>query len=225
VRHADRATSIDGADINPVAKSLITASVHNKQIRHYQDESEGTHTVSSLRYASKDKRRPDRKHYSEFTDRYPEIDIETYLKILGFDDKNETLQFQLDSWRRIAESLETASTTDTDQGVVLSADTGFGKTAAFSGEIFHQIASDEQEATDAIFVYPSRALLRDQLGTALQRAVTVGGLDGYTQPSLGVWSGDIPYNRYKVLNFNKNDITNERTAPGAPGREISIISH
>jgi len=224
VRHADRATSITNADLSPQVKALITGSVHNQQIREYQEPGEGNPTVASLRYASKDRTRPKRRHYSHFESDYDDLDIPTLLELLGFDDENETLRFQLESWRSIRNAYETVRATNSDRGLVLSAPTGFGKTAGFSGEILRTITDTSETANAAVFVYPSRALLRDQLSTALERAKNLDEMEGFEQPSIGVLSGDIPFNRSQVLDAG-NDITTNQPRSHESDQALSIIRH
>ncbi|WP_324665774.1 DEAD/DEAH box helicase [Haloarcula sediminis] len=224
MRHADRATSLTDADLSPQVKALITGTVYNQQIREYQEPGKGNPTVASLRYANKDRTRPKRRHYSYFESDYDYLDIPTFLELLGFDDEEKTLRFQLESWRSVRKAHEAVKETNNDQGLVLSAPTGFGKTAGFSGEILRTIADTSEAANAAIFVYPSRALLRDQLSTALERSTNLAEMDGFEQPSIGVWSGDIPFNRWQVLD-GSNDITANQSGPRGSDQALSIIRH
>ncbi|WP_281286064.1 DEAD/DEAH box helicase [Halorubrum cibi] len=180
--------------------------------------------MESVRYANRDRPRPKRQHYSEFESEYSDIDIPTYLDILGFGDKQETLRFQLEAWRQIRNAHESARRTGTDQGVVLSAPTGFGKTGGIMGEMLHKIAAEDTEVDSAVCVYPSRALLRDQLSTMLERAVNLSQLEGYQQPGIGIWSSDVPFTRRAVADSGKDHLkSSSSTTPS--GSQLRILSH
>lgn len=224
MRHADKATDLSNSSLDDLPRALIQGAINNRQVREYHEYQEGNPIVESVRYASRDRPRPKRQHYSEFESEYSELDIPTYLDILGFSEKKETLRFQLEAWRQIRDAHESARDTGSDQGVVLSAPTGFGKTGGIMGEMLHQIASKNTEVDSAVCVYPSRALLRDQLSTMLERAVNLSQLEDYQQPGIGIWSSDVPFSRGAVTDSKNNHIKSSTSATSS-GYELRILSH
>lgn len=224
MRHADKATNLLNSSLDDLPRAIIQGAINNRQVREYHEYENGNSIVESVRYANRDRPRPDRQHYSEFESEYSEINIPRFLEILGFGEEQKTLRFQLETWRQIRDAHESARSTETDQGVVLSAPTGFGKTGGIMGEMLHKIASEDTEVDSAVCVYPSRALLRDQLSTMLERSVNLSQMDGYQQPGVGIWSSDVPFSRGVVTDPTKDHLKSSSSTTSS-GSELRILSH
>lgn len=223
MRHADHTTQIEGTDLPDVAKAIIYGSIFNRQSLEFHQPGEGNRIVSSLRYDSLEKERPNRQHYSNFSEIFPDLEIEDILDILGYDDKYQTLKFQCDSWRSIRDASKQANNNKGDKGIVLSAETGFGKTAAFMGEVFYELSDPNFNVDTAIFVYPSRALLRDQLSTGLQLSHNINNKSSLAQPSIGIWTGPVPHKRSKVIRGESHIF--EENGPRGTDYLLKIASH
>lgn len=91
------------------------------------------------------------------------------------------------------------------ENVVITAPTGNGKTLAFAIPIFHSIISQRKQegedgfrSTKALFVYPTKALARDQLRILRQ-------LSG-TELSVAIFDGDTPAEQRRLIVESPPDI-------------------
>ncbi|WP_440989164.1 DEAD/DEAH box helicase [Haloarchaeobius baliensis] len=201
MRYVDRFTDFSNLDVDPEIAAILRATVYNQQLfNDPADDDEATYTTHSVKHASKDKPRADYRPVNDIEEQY-EVQYEEILDLLGY--SGTALQFQLESWETM-NSLETrAQQSGRDQGVVITAPTGFGKTGCFMGYVMHRLFSnlDNDYGTrqnvsgdTAILVYPSRALLHDQLSRVMdilyQRKEA-----GEEIPTFGIWYGNTPQRR------------------------------
>lgn len=164
VRHADPDISVSDSSLNDEAQTIINATVKNKQIFQSQSYSDADYTTASLRYTSEDRPRPDYRSLSELPKDLQRERITAPLWLFGYEDS--ALRFQIEAWKEISNQFAKTKTTGVDQGAVVTAPTGFGKTPAFLGEVLKKILLGEPDS--AILVYPSRALLQDHLVRLLE---------------------------------------------------------
>jgi len=101
----------------------------------------------------------------------------------------EPLNFQQTSWNIVRDLNERRRGGDS-QGAIFSAPTGFGKTEAFLGPLYQLLQDDDLDRV--ALVYPSKALLQDQLGRVLEHLHTIKTTTD-EQLLVGVWSGDTAY--------------------------------
>lgn len=117
-------------------------------------------------------------------------------ELFGF----EPLDFQIESWQTVDELDRKRHRTDTTKAAIFSAPTGFGKTEAFLGPLYQLLRDDRQES--AAIVYPSRALLQDQLGRVLKHISQINAEDEQNL-SVGVYIGGMPYEMSEVETNSK----------------------
>src|SRR6056297_3908980 len=139
------------ADVQP----LVNGILENTQIFGPDTESP-PRVTSALKYVQEPQKRRSPGEY-DGDDEF----IENIIDIFGF----EPLNFQQTSWD-IVRDLNERRRGGNSQGAIFSAPTGFGKTEAFLGPLYQLLQDGRQESV--AIVYPSRALLQDQLGRILE---------------------------------------------------------
>ncbi|WP_276249161.1 DEAD/DEAH box helicase [Haladaptatus sp. YSMS36] len=173
-------------DVRP----LLIGLLENKQI-FGPDQTDPPYVTSAVKYTKRPQKRRQPSTYSgddEFTN--------SIIDIFGF----QPLEFQVKSWNLIKNLDEQRRNSDKSLGAIFSAPTGFGKTEAFLGGLYQQLRENHQEMI--ILVYPSRALLQDQLGRILHHTHTIRESTG-DNLTVGAWTGDIPYSRNDVASSKK----------------------
>ncbi|WP_435362307.1 DEAD/DEAH box helicase [Haloarchaeobius sp. DFWS5] len=216
MRHIDRFSDFGNLDVKDDIKAILRASVYNQQLFDYpsEEQEDARYTTGSIKYAQKDKPRPDYRGIDEISGEY-EIDYKSILTLLGYEDT--ALEFQLESWDELAQLDRRIIDTGRDQGLVISAPTGFGKTACFYGYVFEQLLSslgtsvgaDVDSNNDAaIFVYPTRALLHDQLTRVMELFSNIED-SGKDIPTFGIWHGNQPSSSQGVTNTRKSTAAKE----------------
>ena len=187
----------DRSRINQDVEPLIDGLLENTQI-FGPDTDNPPRVTSALKYTRESQKRRSPGEY-EGSDPF----IKNIIDIFGFD----PLEFQQTSWELVRD-LEQKRSASGSQGAIFSAPTGFGKTEAFLGPLYQLLRDD---AVDRVaLVYPSKALLQDQLGRVLEHLHTIKTTSD-DQLSVGVWSGD---SAYKPENVSTEDTLFERTARG-----------
>ena len=189
--------SSDRSRINRDVEPLIHGLLENTQI--FDPDTENPPRVTSaLKYTRESQKRRSPGEY-DGSDPF----IKGIIDIFGFD----PLEFQQTSWELVRD-LEQKRSASGSQGAIFSAPTGFGKTEAFLGPLYQLLRDD---AIDRVaLVYPSKALLQDQLGRVLEHLHTIKTTSD-DQLSVGVWFGD---SAYKPENVSTEDTLFERTARG-----------
>ncbi|WP_254863103.1 DEAD/DEAH box helicase [Halovivax gelatinilyticus] len=162
-------------DVEPLVRGLL----ENTQI--FGPETENPPQVTTaLKYTRKPQKRRNPGDYGG-SDPF----IADIIDIFGF----EPLKFQQTSWELVRDLNQQRCGGDS-QGAIFSAPTGFGKTEAFLGPLYQLLREDDLERV--ALVYPSKALLQDQLGRVLEHLHTIK-TTSEDQISVGVWSGDTAY--------------------------------
>jgi len=164
-------------------RPLLQGLLQNTQIFGPDDDTL-RHVTDAIKYTQKPQKR---RQVTQYTGDDPFIS--NILDIFGAD--FHPLDFQAESWKLVQELDHTRRKRNRSQGAIFSAPTGFGKTEAFLGPLYQLLRKGHQEM--AILVYPSRALLQDQLGRILKHAHKIKSISDDTL-SVGVWTGNIPYN-------------------------------
>jgi len=187
----------DRSRINQDVEPLIDGLLENTQI-FGPDTDNPPRVTSALKYTRKSQKRRSPGEY-DGSDPF----IKGIVDIFGFD----PLEFQQTSWELVRD-LEQKRSEGNSQGAIFSAPTGFGKTEAFLGPLYQLLRNGEVDRV--ALVYPSKALLQDQLGRVLEHLHTIKTTSD-DQLSVGVWSGD---SAYKPENVSTEDTLFERTARG-----------
>ncbi|KTG11394.1 hypothetical protein AUR64_03825 [Haloprofundus marisrubri] len=178
MQFVDRNTNFDRID--PEVRPLITGMLLNQQILGPDHESP-SYVTSALKYTQQ---RQKRRNTSEYTG-----DDEFVKKIIEIFDF-PPLDFQVNSWQTIDNLAGEQNNNSDTRAAILSAPTGFGKTEAFLGPLYQLLL--EQRQTSSAIVYPSRALLQDQLGRVLEHLHDIRETTG-ERLSVGVYVGKMPY--------------------------------
>ncbi|HIE55420.1 MAG TPA: DEAD/DEAH box helicase, partial [Chromatiaceae bacterium] len=124
-------------------------------------------------------------HYQLIEAREPEHGCEIYE--LGLDDRLIDVLRRSGIFRLYSFQAEAVKRVLSGEDVVIVAPTGSGKTEAFALPIIQRVAEEEKEGVRALFIYPTKALGRDQLpklrlmAEALDLDVKV--FDGDTPPA------------------------------------------
>lgn len=206
MRYIDRNTDLPNLDVPEEITAILEGSIYNRQI--FDSENSGdqnpNYVTKSLKYTSTDKERPNFRRLEDLPEEYQNETNERILNILGFD---ETLEFQLESWRLLRGQLVRTRLENRHQGMVISAPTGFGKTASFLGPIINTILGDDQRRNSAILVYPRKALLHNQLERLLEIIYNMNEADYAEVPSVGIWEGGQPYKSDQLFS-EENSIVN-----------------
>ena len=180
-------------DIEP----LLSAMLRNQQIRH-----EGHENPSEVTQAIKyERKQQDRRHTSPYTGDDPFV--QSIIDIFGFD----PLDFQTQSWETVDILDQERWSEGETKAAVFSAPTGFGKTEAFLGPLYQLLREERQESV--AIVYPSRALLQDQLKRILKHVHEIKTELG-DQLSVGCYVGNMPWNRDDLGNKSFFDSTGGR---------------
>ena len=178
-RHTNPAR-LDG-DIRP----LIEAILHNRRI-FGAEQDEPPFVTEAVKYR---RERQKRRRTSPYTgsDEF----VQSIIDLFGFD----PLDFQVESWKAIKELDQERRHTNEKRAAIFSAPTGFGKTEAFLGPLYQLLREGTQDSV--AFVYPSRALLQDQLGRVLKHVHDIKSKSG-DRLSVGIYVGNMPYEMNEV---------------------------
>lgn len=168
-------------DVHPLIRGFLS----NTQIFD-ADQDDPPYITDAVKYTHKSQ---DRRATDEYTGEDPFVtDI---IDLFDFD----PLDFQVESWQLIRDLDVERRSSNSSRGAIFSAPTGFGKTEAFLGPLYQLLAEEDQDL--AIVVYPSRALLQDQLGRILEHLYKLKTAHD-TNLSVGVWTGNTPYTASEV---------------------------
>jgi len=168
-------------DIHP----LIDAMLHNRRIFSTEQE-DPPFVTEALKYKREPQKRRQTSPYTGSDEFVQEI-----IDLFGFD----PLDFQVESWQTVDELDRERRESNQNKAAVFSAPTGFGKTEAFLGPLYQLLRDERQEST--AIVYPSRALLQDQLGRVLEHIHQINS-DADEPLSVGVYVGGMPYKMNEV---------------------------
>lgn len=171
-RNSDR-SRVDN-DVEPLVQGLL----ENVQIFDESTE-DPAHVTSALKYTRKPQKRRKPSKY-EGSDPF----VNEIRDIFGFD----PLVFQQTSWELVRD-LEKRRSNGDSQGAIFSAPTGFGKTEAFLGPLYQLLR--QKDLDRVALVYPSKALLQDQLSRMLKHLHKIR--EKGNPLSIGIWSGDTAY--------------------------------
>lgn len=174
----DRTTS--DSRIDDSVQPLIHGILNNRRIFSAGQE-DPPFVTEALKYRSQRQKRRSTSPY-EGDDPF----VEGIQEIFDFD----PLQFQVDSWQAVDRLDEKRHRADTPTAGIFSAPTGFGKTEAFLGPLYQLLREDRQDS--AAIVYPSRALLQDQLGRILEHLHLIKS-ETDDKLSVGIYTGSTPY--------------------------------
>jgi len=220
IRLVDRNSGLDRFDDDDAVRSLIRGLLHNRQISGPADN-DPEHLVQSLKYTRETIPRRDLSPLDEF-DEYDIEKARDILEIFGEEleeDGGEALEFQLKAWDTISELDDERIQTGENQGAVLSAPTGFGKTWAFMGPIYDKVLNDRDFST-AILVFPRTALLRDQLSEILERLVHIQESDDFDSTfSVGTWINGLPYEHSDITDTSKTGVSEDNA-----GRKVFTLA-
>ena len=173
-------------DIRPLIDSIL----HNRRLFE-ADADDPPFVTEAVKY----RREPQiRRQTSPY-----EGDDEFVSDIIEFFDF-DPLDFQVDSWKTVDELAEKLDTVNEKQAAIFSAPTGFGKTEAFLGPLYQLLREGRQDKTAV--VYPSRALLQDQLGRVLEHVHEINKEDD-ENISVGVYIGGMPW---EISDVSTNDV-------------------
>ncbi|SNR65356.1 Helicase conserved C-terminal domain-containing protein [Halorubrum ezzemoulense] len=154
----------------------------NSQIR-YAGQEDPSAVTDAIKY---ERKQQDRRQTSLYTG--DDGFVDSILEFFEFD----PLDFQVNSWQTVNRLNEERWVDNETKGGVFSAPTGFGKTEAFLGPIYQHLRDGQQDSV--AIVYPSRALLQDQLGRILKHIHDIK-TDHGDQLSVGCYVGDMPWKR------------------------------
>jgi superfamily II DNA/RNA helicase len=168
-------------DIRPLLRGML----NNRQL-FSEDPTDAPFLTEAIKY----ERQP--QHRRE-TDPYIGDDefVSSIIDIFGFD----PLDFQVESWQTVDRLDQLRREEDQTKAAVFSAPTGFGKTEAFLGPLYQLLREERQESV--AIVYPSRALLQDQLGRIIEHIHTLD-TNHDEKLSVGIYAGGMPYEKSQV---------------------------
>ena len=171
--------------LNDDIQPLIEAILQNRRIFR-ADQEDPPFVTEALKYR---RERQKRRQTSPYTgsDEF----VQAIIDLFGFD----PLDFQVESWQTVDELDRERRESNQNKAAVFSAPTGFGKTEAFLGPLYQLLRDGRQEST--AIVYPSRALLQDQLGRVLEHIHQINS-NTDDQLSVGVYVGGMPYKMNEV---------------------------
>jgi len=173
-RHTNSARLDD--DIQP----FIEAILNNRRI-FAADQEDPPFVTEAVKYRRERQKRRQTSPYTGTNEFVSDI-----IDFFGFD----PLDFQVESWRTVDKLDAERRDTGESQAAIFSAPTGFGKTEAFLGPLYQLLREGRQTGT--AIVYPSRALLQDQLGRVLEHVNDLNNGPG-RDLSVGVYIGGMPY--------------------------------
>ena len=171
--------SSDRSRVDPDVAPLVRGLLENTQI-FGPDTENPPRVTSALKYTRKPQKRRSPGRY-DGDDPF----IEDIIEVFGFN----PLEFQRRSWELVRE-LNQKRRSGKSHGAIFSAPTGFGKTEAFLGPLYQLLQNEELDRI--ALVYPSKALLQDQLSRVLRHLHTIK-TTSENQLSVGVWSSDTAY--------------------------------
>lgn len=174
----DRTTS--DSRIDDSVQPLIDGILNNRRI-FSADQEDPPFVTEAVKYRSQRQKRRSTSPY-EGDDPF----VEGIQEVFDFD----PLQFQLDSWQAVDRLDKKRHRTDGPTAGIFSAPTGFGKTEAFLGPLYQLLREGRQNSVAV--VYPSRALLQDQLGRILEHLHLIKS-ETDDKLSVGIYTGSTPY--------------------------------
>lgn len=166
-------------------RPLVNGMLHNRQIFD-RDQDDPSFVTQALKYEQQPQAR---RHTTEYSG--SNQFVHNILDIFDFD----PLDFQVNSWTTVDQLDHDRHDDSTSKAAIFSAPTGFGKTEAFLGSLYQLLRDDRQSS--AVIVYPSRALLQDQLGRILEHLHKIK-TETDSQLSVGVYMGKMPYKLEEV---------------------------
>jgi hypothetical protein len=174
----DRNTS--ESRIDDSIEPLIDGILRNRRILS-ADQDEPPYVTEAIKYRSDRQKRRSTSPY-EGSDPF----VEGIQEVFDFD----PLDFQVECWQTVDRLDRERQHNDGPTAGIFSAPTGFGKTEAFLGPLYQLLREGRQRSV--AIVYPSRALLQDQLGRILEHLHIVrSGTDD--RLSVGIYTGSTPY--------------------------------
>lgn len=166
-------------------RHLIEGILHNRRIFD-PDQNEPPFVTEAVKYR---RERQKRRQTSPYTGSDPFV--QDIRDLFGF----PPLDFQVESWQTVDELDHERRQSGESKAAIFSAPTGFGKTEAFLGPLYQLLREGRQEST--AIVYPSRALLQDQLGRILEHIHQIRSESG-EELSVGIYVGGMPYKMSEV---------------------------
>lgn len=171
--------------IDEDVRPLIEGVLNNRRIFDAEQD-EPPFVTEAVKYRSEKQQRRKTSQYTG-SDEF----VKSIIELFGF----EPLDFQVESWQTVDELDRARQETGDTKAAIFSAPTGFGKTEAFLGPLYQLIRDGRQDS--AAIVYPSRALLQDQLGRVLEHIHEIKSQSGDSL-SVGVYVGQMPYEMSEV---------------------------
>lgn len=178
-------SNTDPGRIPDDVEALLSAMLRNQQIR-YEGQDETPNVTKAIKY---DRQRQKRRKTSPYAGDDPFV--ESIIEVFGFD----PLDFQVESWQLIDKLDTDRQMEGATKAAIFSAPTGFGKTEAFLGPLYRLLREGRQESV--AIVYPSRALLQDQLKRILKHVHDIKTTFD-DQLSVGCYVGNMPWNREDI---------------------------
>jgi hypothetical protein len=183
MKYFDRTTDPDRLpdDVGDVIRGML----NNRQIFN-EGQADAPFVTKALKYAGLPQ---SRRQTSEYEGDVPFVN--SIVDIFRFD----PLDFQVESWRTV-DRLDRERVRDgRKKAAIFSAPTGFGKTEAFLGPLYKLQLEGRQDG--AAIVYPSRALLQDQLGRILEHVHRINETHD-SSLSIGLYMGNQPWEMEEV---------------------------
>lgn len=171
--------------LNDDIQPLINAILHNRRI-FSEGQEDAPFVTEALKYRRERQKRRQTSPYTGSDEFVQEI-----IDLFGFD----PLDFQVESWQTVDELDCKRRESNQNKAAIFSAPTGFGKTEAFLGPLYQLLRDGRQEST--AIVYPSRALLQDQLNRVLEHIHQINS-DTEDHLSVGIYVGGMPYKMNEV---------------------------
>lgn len=220
MRQSDRYTDFDRTDFHPEAQAIIEATTNNRRIFPDEPVDDADPLVDVLKYTNKPKQRANFREVEAVDSSIEAEKAERILDLLGYD---QGLKFQFDAWEKYDKQFDRLRRDESHQGLMVTAPTGFGKTACFMGSVVRRILDERHKR--AVFVYPSRALLQDQFARLLEIVHTVQEIDSGPPQSLhplsvGVYYGNQPYDRDDLFKYGSSFTSREDNK-----QYLDIVSH
>jgi len=214
VQYIDTYSKLNQLQLSNEAEAIINACINNRRIYSETDAIENCELLTQgIKYATRNKPRARYRPISEIDSNYNPDSARRTLKLLGhIDNENDqarSLKFQLDSWQQILNQNGLRKARGDHKGLMITAPTGFGKTACFMGGTIDKVVNGNFERV--IFVYPSRALLQDQLSRVLSIVHRVNKNPDTDSLSAGLWYGNQPYYVSQIFNDDKYDFVEQAT--------------
>jgi superfamily II DNA/RNA helicase len=212
MRQVNNNTNFERVNFHPEADPIVEAVGTNKRIFQESSFEESDNLVDALKYTNQPKQRANFRDVTDINSSISNKKANRILEILGYP---QGLKFQLDAWEKYDSQFERMRDSGDHSALMVTAPTGFGKTACFTGSVVRRIV-DERHGR-AVFVYPSRALLQDQFSRMLEVVNTVQETGSPVRQtlhplSIGVYYGKQPYTLSQLFSkkydfLNKEDGT------------------